>query len=44
MPLRMHKRRRNIPMQLVKVDRCNAKIQRRRSTGQNGKNQARRRH
>jgi hypothetical protein len=42
--LRMHKRSRNIPMQLVKVDRCNAKIQRRRSMVQNGKNQARRRH
>jgi hypothetical protein len=44
MTLRMHKRSRNIPMQLVKVDRCNAKIQRRRSMVQNGKNQARRRH
>jgi len=43
MTLRMHKRSRNIPMQLVKFDRCNAKIQRRRMV-QNGKNQARRRH
>jgi hypothetical protein len=40
----MHKGSRNIPMQLVKVDRCNGKIQRRRNMLQNGKNQARSRH